>query len=146
MNVDKAIKIKLKALNNAGRTLSEIAEMLDVSASSVHCYIKDTQRIPPKRYAEFTAILGIDMGDIGEDCPPVELEIPEGRQAVSMSTREAAKLLGKSKKFVEQGLQQGRFPWGWAVMMKRWEYWISPIKFAEYTGIEPLGGAECQQN
>ena len=44
--------------------------------------------------------------------------------------------MGKSKEFVMQGLRDGVFPWGYAVKMKNWSYFISSVKFTEYTGIE----------
>ncbi|WP_368179217.1 hypothetical protein [Anaerotruncus colihominis] len=47
-----------------------------------------------------------------------------------------AKLMKKSKEFVEDGLKQGTCPFGYAVKMKKWSYYISPKRFTEYTGIE----------
>lgn len=48
----------------------------------------------------------------------------------------AARLMGKSKEFVYQGLREGIFPWGYAVKMgSNWSYYISAKKFTECTGI-----------
>ena len=47
----------------------------------------------------------------------------------------AAALMGKSRAWVMQGLQDGVFPWGYAVRMKKWSYFISSVKFTEHTGI-----------
>ena len=44
--------------------------------------------------------------------------------------------MGKSIQFVAKGLQDGVFPWGYAVKMKDWSYFISSVKFTEYTGIK----------
>ena len=35
-----------------------------------------------------------------------------------------------------QWLRDGGFPWGYAVKMKNWSYFISSVKFTEYTGID----------
>lgn len=52
----------------------------------------------------------------------------------------AAKIMKKSVDFVRWGLQQERFPFGWAVKSQgkkeRWNYYISPKMFAEHLGIE----------
>ena len=48
----------------------------------------------------------------------------------------AAKLMGKSKEWVKQGLRDGVFPWGYAVKLTNWSYFISSVKFTEYTGIK----------
>ena len=50
-----------------------------------------------------------------------------------MKVKEAAKLLGASEQFVRIGLQQQRFPWGYAVKTSsRWSYWINEKKLKEY--------------
>ena len=43
---------------------------------------------------------------------------------------------GKSKEWVKQGLRDGVFPWGYAVKLTNWSYFISSVKFTEYTGIK----------
>lgn len=49
---------------------------------------------------------------------------------MKLSVSEAAKRLGASEAFVRRGLQQGRFPWWYAVRgEKRWSYFISEEMF-----------------
>ena len=51
---------------------------------------------------------------------------------MKMSVKDAAAALGASEAFVRRGLQQGRFPWGYAVRgKKRWSYFISEEMFEE---------------
>ncbi|MDD3394523.1 MAG: hypothetical protein PHG19_07775 [Anaerotignum sp.] len=53
-----------------------------------------------------------------------------------LSVKQAAALMGVCEQFIRIGLQQGKFPWGYAVKMSTmWTYFISPQKFTEYTGI-----------
>jgi len=47
----------------------------------------------------------------------------------------AAKLMRKSYDFVAKGLQDGVFPFGYAVKLQDWSYYISAVKFTECTGI-----------
>lgn len=52
-----------------------------------------------------------------------------------ISVENAARLMGVSGQFIRIGLQQGVLPFGYAVKRQRWSYYISPMKFSEYTGI-----------
>jgi transcriptional regulator with XRE-family HTH domain len=53
----------------------------------------------------------------------------------TITTEQAAKLMGKSKEFVRVGLQRGILPFGTAVKLSsRWTYYISPVKFFEFIG------------
>ena len=64
-------------------------------------------------------------------------DIPDAQTVVlNLPVALAAKLMGKSRDWVTRGLQDGVFPWGYAVKMKDWSYFISSVKFTEYTGIE----------
>lgn len=54
-----------------------------------------------------------------------------------LSVEEAAKLMGANPQFVRLGLQQNKFPWGYAVKTSsHYTYFIMPNKFEEYTGIK----------
>lgn len=54
-----------------------------------------------------------------------------------LSVEEAAKLMGANAQFIRTGLQQGVFPWGYAVKTSsQYTYFILPKKFEEYTGIK----------
>lgn len=50
---------------------------------------------------------------------------------------EAASVLGINQETVRKGLQQGCFPWGYAIHMDsgRWVYVINADKFAEIEGV-----------
>lgn len=50
-----------------------------------------------------------------------------------MKVAEVAKAMGKSQQFVRIGLQQGVFPFGYAVKMSsRWTYYINAKKFEDF--------------
>lgn len=54
-----------------------------------------------------------------------------------LSVKKTAELMSASEQFVRYGLQQGKFPWGYAVKTSsKWTYFISAVKFTEHTGIE----------
>lgn len=54
---------------------------------------------------------------------------------LTLSVQEASKIIGRNPQFIYNGLQQGRLPWGHAVMMeKEWSYIIYKKKLEEYVG------------
>ena len=59
----------------------------------------------------------------------------------NLEVKTAARLLGKSERFIRTGLAEGRFPWGYAVHMNNWSAWISSKRFSEETGVQ-LGGPD----
>lgn len=49
-----------------------------------------------------------------------------------LSVWEVAQKMNVSEQFVRVGLQQGIFPWGYAVKMSsQWTYFINAVKFYE---------------
>ena len=55
-----------------------------------------------------------------------------GDQHKPLSVPDAAAMLGVTPQFLRLGLQQGRFPFGTAVKMKRWAYYINSERFYAY--------------
>lgn len=50
----------------------------------------------------------------------------------TLPVSEAAQMMGVTEQFVRLGLQQNRFPWGYAVLMGRhYSYWINRKRFEE---------------
>lgn len=56
---------------------------------------------------------------------------------IKLSVIDAAKIMKKDPQFIRKGLRTGRLPFGSAIYVhkKRYSYYISPIKFANYLGI-----------
>ena len=54
-----------------------------------------------------------------------------------LDVEKAAKLLGMNHNTVRKGLQQGVFPWGYAIHTSdnRWVYFINAKRFAEIEGV-----------
>lgn len=52
-----------------------------------------------------------------------------------ITIKQAAELMQASEQFIRLGLQQGIFPWGYAVKMSsRWTYWIDGEKLEASIG------------
>lgn len=58
----------------------------------------------------------------------------------SISVAEAAQIMGKSRRFVQIGLQKGILPFGWALKLEEdnhnYNYFISRKLFNQYIGID----------
>lgn len=60
------------------------------------------------------------------------LEQLEKERPEKMTVMMAAKIMKVTPRFIQLGLQQGQFPFGVAVQMTRWSYYINTDKFIEY--------------
>ena len=119
-----------QAMSEAGMNLTALSAATGIGKSSISQYLSGKNEPPGKRKAVIASALGLAPDyfktvEVRSDCT-------HGR----FTPEQAAKLMGKGKEFVRQGLRDGVFPWGYAVKMgSRWSYYISPMKFTEYTGI-----------
>lgn len=71
----------------------------------------------------------------GEEKLPAETDSPPVKK---ISTVAAARCPGKSNRFVRVGLQRGSLPFGNVVpgMGDKFNYYIKPIRFQDYVGME----------
>jgi hypothetical protein len=60
-----------------------------------------------------------------------------GKGIKKLMVEDAAKILGMNHNTVRKGLQQGVFPWGYAIKTSehRWVYFINAERFAEIEGV-----------
>lgn len=116
---------KLKSLiKELDLTQSKLSDLTGIGKSSISQYLSGKNKPSESRKKEIARALGVQE----DGC--FNLPVPM-----------AAKLMGKSKEWIMQGLRDGVFPWGYAVKLTNWSYFISSVKFTEYTGIEiPLKG------
>lgn len=130
MNFAEKLKNLMRELD---LTQSELAHLTGIGKSSVSQYLSGKNEPSRERKKEITHALGVQETYFETFEPVAEIQ---NDSDVNLSVALAAKLMGKSKEWVENGLQQGRFPWGYAVKMKKWSYWINAKKFAEYEKIK----------
>ncbi len=114
-------------------TQSKLSDLTGISKPNISQYVSGKHEPSKDRKREIARALGV-QDNYFEMFQPVATVQHDG--VVNLPVALVAKLMKKSKRFVEDGLQQDRFPWGHAVKMKKWSYFISSVKFTEYTGIE----------
>ena len=114
-------------------TQGELANMIGKGKSSVSQYLSG-KNIPREDVLEKIAEV--------LDCTVEYLkgEVPEDDHSEmgvkNVSVSECARMLGKSEQFVRVALQQGIFPFGFAVRTSsKYSYHISPKKLNEYIGV-----------
>lgn len=123
-------KVKLNnAMHERGMTQADLSRITGIGKPSISQYCHGTNKPTLARRRTIAEALGMHPEYFEEVTPE-----PEEKPELTVAT--AARLMGKSKRFLELGLQQGTCPFGYAVKMDRWCYYISPHLFKQYTGIE----------
>lgn len=109
----------------------ELSALTGLSQSSISQYLAGKNEPYDGRKKDIAKSLGLDENYF-------MVRLPEARTTdarINLPVSVAAKLMGKSIKWVTQGLQDKVFPWGYAVKLNQWSYFISSVKFEECTGI-----------
>lgn len=125
---------KLKNLmSELGLSQSKLSDLTGIGKSSISQYLSGKNEPSKERKKEIARTLGV-QDDYFEQFEPAATVQHDG--VVNVPVLLVAKLMGKSKEWVIQGLRDGVFQWGYAVKLTNWSYFISSVKFTEYTGIE----------
>lgn len=127
-----AEKLK-KLMDELGLSQSKLSDLTGIGKSSISQYLSGKNEPSKDRKKEIARKLGVqeDYFDTFEAAATVQYD-----GAINLPVPLVAKLMGKSKEWIRQGLRDGVFPWGYAVKLKNWSYFISSTKFTEYTGIQ----------
>ena len=121
-----------KAMQEKDMNLTALSAATGIGKSSISQYLSGKNEPPDKK----KTTIAIAMGLPADYFKKVQIQSDLSSSEVNLSVIVAAKLMGKSKEFVYQGLKDGVFPWGYAVKMgKNWSYYISPVTFQKCTGL-----------
>lgn len=137
MNFSEKLKTAMQELHLNQR---QVCGMTGKSKGSVSQYLSGKQ-IPSEDVQRDIAVsLGLDQGYFTKDnSQTVVLPTKEVRNGVipRLDVEKAAKLLQMNHNTVRKGLQQGVFPWGYAIKTSenRWCYFINAKRFAEIEGV-----------
>ena len=122
-----------RLMKETGLTQTKLSELTGIGKSSISQYLSGKNEPSEARKKEIAKALGVQE-DYFQKFEVAA--IISKNSCVNLPVPVAAKLMGKSKEWIMQGLRDGVFPWGYAVKLTRWSYFISSAKFTEYTGIE----------
>lgn len=119
-------------LQETSMTQAQLSAMTGIGRSSISQYLSGKNEPTFARRKYIAQCLGVP-DDYFERFAPVA---DSGKSDINLPVVLAARLMGKSTRWIQQGLRDGVFPWGYAVKLKDWSYFISIPKFEEYTGIK----------
>lgn len=132
---------KLKqAMQQLGINQAQLVGMTGIGKSSISQYISGKNVPTEERQKNIAVSLGLDPNYFVQDESVAKLVTStESSDSIPrLDVQIAAKLLGMNHNTVRKGLQQGVFPWGYAVHTSenRWSYFINAARFAEIEGIK----------
>lgn len=130
---------KLKrAMQQLGISQAQVVGLTGKSKGSISMYLNDKTTPSEKVQSDIAVSLGLapDYFEQEEAAVVVMPKETEGK-IKRLLPEEAAVLLGMDKGTVRKGLQQGVFPWGYAIKTSenRWAYFINARRFAEIEGV-----------
>lgn len=111
---------------------AELARRTGIGRSSISQYTSGVNMPRDRVLNKIAVALDVSVDDL---LASDKDEIPIGVKNIAVS--KAAKLMGVGVNFVKAGLRQNRFPFGTALKINgdKYSYYISPVKFAEYIGV-----------
>ena len=137
MKVSEQLK---EAMQQLGINQSQVVGMTGICKSSISQYLSDINIPTEERQKHIAVSLGLAPDYFSKENKQVvafsKQALNEGIQRLDVMV--AAKILGMTHTTVRKGLQQGVFPWGYAIKTSanRWTYFINAKRFAEIEGIE----------
>lgn len=123
------------AMSEANLTQAALAGMVDVSKASMSGYLSGKVNPPEKVKERIALALGKAHNFFQVEEVNMEIAADGGYR---LKPELAAKLMGISERTLRHGLQNGDFPWGYAILNPNTgthTYWISRIRFSTETGI-----------
>lgn len=129
-----------KAIHDLELNQRQVCGLTGKSKGSVSQYLSGKQIPSEKAQSDIAVSLGLDPDyfTADEEKPAViEKETLTDGKIKRMLPEEAAVYLGMDKGTVRKGLQQGVFPWGYAIKTSenRWAYFINANRFAAIEGV-----------
>ena len=117
----------------------QVCGMTGCSKASVSQYLSGKNVPSEQKQREIAESLGVDPEYFKECAEPNKAKIIQKGTMKKMLPEVCAKILGVGKETVRLGLQQGVFPWGYAVQTSpgRWTYIINEQRFIDIEGIAP---------
>lgn len=129
-----------KAMQELHLNQRQVCGMTGKSKGSVSQYLSGKQIPSEDVQSDIAVSLGLDQDYFKkDDSQTVVLPTKEVRNGVipRLDVEKAAKLLQMGHNTVRKGLQQGVFPWGYAIKTSenRWCYFINAKRFADIEGV-----------
>lgn len=130
---------KLKqAMQELNLNQIQVVGLTGKSKGSISMYLNDKTIPSEKVQSDIAVSLGLAPNYFEQDDAKAVVQKVKNGTIPELDVKIAAKLLGMNHNTVRKGLQQGVFPWGYAIHTSehRWVYFINAQRFAEIEGVE----------
>lgn len=126
-----------KAMQQLNINQAQVVGLTGKSKGSISMYLNDKTTPSEKVQSDIAVSLGLAPDYFEQETAVVTLPKKNEGEIKRLLPEEAAVLLGMDKGTVRKGLQQGVFPWGYAIKTSenRWVYFINAKRFAEIEGV-----------
>lgn len=108
------------------------------SKGSISMYLNDKTTPSEQVQSDIAVSLGLTPDYFEQEETPVTFKPSKCEDGIpTLTVHEVAKLMHKHTNTIALGLQQGVFPWGYAIHTSehRWSYFINAKRFAEIEGV-----------
>ena len=130
---------KLKsAMQQLGINQAKVVSLTGKSKGSISQYISGKQTPSTEVQRDIAVSLGLTPDYFEQNSEQVQLNVKGSVDGIkTLDVTEVAKVMHMNHNTVRKGLQQGVFPWGYAIKTSenRWVYFINALRFAEIEGI-----------
>ena len=128
---------KLKqAMQDLNISQKQLVCMTGIGKSSISMYLSGKNEPKEERKRDIAVSLGLEEDYFADKKVEVSSLVKvsvNGKGVRKLLVEDAAKILGMHHMTVRKGLQQGVFPWGYAIKTteNRWTYFINATSFEE---------------
>ena len=116
----------------------QVCGLTGKSKGSVSQYLSGKQVPSADVQSSIATALGLETDYFDREEDPIKLKLSKCEDGIpTLTIHDVAKLMHKHTNTVALGLQQGVFPWGYAIHTRenRWTYFINAKRFAEIEGV-----------
>lgn len=133
MNFSDRLK---KVMQDLNINQAQLVGLTGIGKSSISQYLSGKNVPTEHRQRDIAESLGLSSDYFEQDIYVSKILAQKGK-IPKLKVADAAKMLGMNQNTVRKGLQQGVFPWGYAIHTSEsgWAYFINAARFAEIEGI-----------
>ncbi len=127
-----------KAMQQLGINQVQVVGLTGKSKGSISMYLNGKTTPSEQTQSDIAVALGLSADYFEQEEDPVIFKPSKCDGGIpTLSVADVAKLMHKHKNTIALGLQQGVFPWGYAIRTseRRWSYFINAKRFAEVEGV-----------
>ena len=125
-----------KAMQDLNISQKQLVGMTGIGKSSISQYLSGKNTPTEERQKNIALSLGLEPDYFNKEAVAVAspVKISESGKGVrKLLVEDVAKIMGMNHQTIRKGLQQGVFPWGYAIKTSenRWVYFINATSFEE---------------